>query len=107
MVYTDESRQAERTRFQQLRQQDNAAGGRPNVSLADYIAPKGTPDWLGGFCVTAGLEMDDKLKAFAEDFDDYSSILFKALADRLAGPAPSGCTVGCAQWSGAMRLRAV
>ena len=90
VIYTDETRQSERTRFQQLRQQGHRSGGRPNVSLSDYIAPVGTPDWLGGFCVTAGLEMDEKLKAFSKDFDDYSSILFKALADRLAE--------SCAEW---------
>ena len=57
---------------------------RPNMSLADYIAPMGeTPDYIGMFAVTAGLDMDDRLAKMEAEFDDYGSIMFKALADRL------------------------
>ena len=57
-----------------------------NLCLADFIAPKetGIPDYIGGFAVTAGLGIEEKLKAFNADHDDYNDILLKALADRLA-----------------------
>ena len=84
VVFQDETRKTEKARFQMLRQQSKKSQGRPSLSLADFIAPMGTPDWLGGFCVTAGLGMGPKLKEFMDDLDDYSSILFKSLADRLA-----------------------
>ena len=59
---------------------------RPNAALADFVAPKdtGVPDYLGGFAVTAGLQIEEKLADFQRDHDDYSSILLKALADRLS-----------------------
>jgi 5-methyltetrahydrofolate--homocysteine methyltransferase len=58
---------------------------RPNRSLADFLAPKGTkPDYIGCFAVTAGLGVDKREKLFTDDHDDYSAIMFKALADRLA-----------------------
>ena len=59
---------------------------RPNRCLADFIAPKGSGknDYIGLFAVTAGLGVDKKEKQFAADLDDYSSIMLKALADRLA-----------------------
>ncbi len=69
-----------------LRQQTKKQAGKPNLCLADYVAPKSTgiPDYIGGFAVTAGLNMERKLKEFEAHLDDYSSIMFKALADRLA-----------------------
>jgi 5-methyltetrahydrofolate--homocysteine methyltransferase len=58
---------------------------RPNRSLADFIAPRGTkPDWIGLFAVTAGLGVEAREQQFLAEHDDYSAILFKALADRLA-----------------------
>jgi len=58
---------------------------RPNRCLADFVAPKGTrPDWIGLFAVTAGIGAEKKEAQFVADLDDYSAILFKALADRLA-----------------------
>lgn len=71
-------------RFSFLRQQISKREGRANACLADYIAPKGTDDWIGGFAVTAGIGIEDKLKEFDATHDDYQSILLKALADRLA-----------------------
>ncbi len=59
---------------------------RPNRCLADFIAPKGSgkPDYIGVFAVTAGIGCDKKEKQFLDDLDDYSAIMLKALADRLA-----------------------
>jgi 5-methyltetrahydrofolate--homocysteine methyltransferase len=57
----------------------------PNFSLADYVAPQGIqPDYIGGFVVTAGHGVDEKVAEFEADHDDYNAILLKALADRLA-----------------------
>ena len=69
-----------------LRQQADKPVERPNLCLADFIAPKeyGKPDWIGGFAVTAGLGIEEHLERFHADHDDYSAIILKALADRLA-----------------------
>lgn len=69
-----------------LRQQADKPPGRPDFCLADFIAPKGAnvDDWIGGFAVTAGIGIEAKLDEFEKSHDDYSSILLKALADRLA-----------------------
>ena len=69
-----------------IRQQSKKADGVPNIALSDFIAPKATgrEDYIGGFVVTSGLGIDDKVEAFEKDHDDYNSILLKALADRLA-----------------------
>jgi 5-methyltetrahydrofolate--homocysteine methyltransferase len=69
-----------------LRQQADKPPGRPDFCLADFIAPKQSAvrDWIGGFAVTAGLGIETKLREFEHTHDDYSSILLKALADRLA-----------------------
>jgi len=69
-----------------LRQQVDKPPGRPDFCLADFIAPQesGVRDWIGGFAVTAGVGIETKLAEFDKSHDDYSSILLKALADRLA-----------------------
>jgi 5-methyltetrahydrofolate--homocysteine methyltransferase len=69
-----------------LRQQADKPVERPDFCLADFIAPKeaGKKDWIGGFAVTAGIGIEQHLTRFEADYDDYSSILLKALADRLA-----------------------
>lgn len=69
-----------------LRQQIKKAPGQPNISLADFIAPAaaGKQDYIGGFAVTAGEGIEQWLDKFKKDLDDYSSIMLKALADRLA-----------------------
>jgi 5-methyltetrahydrofolate--homocysteine methyltransferase len=72
----------EGTRFSFLRQQSDYGDSRPNRSLADYFAPEG--DHLGAFAVTAGLGADELAASFAAEHDDYSAIMVKALADRLA-----------------------
>jgi 5-methyltetrahydrofolate--homocysteine methyltransferase len=72
--------------FYQLRQQSKKGSGIPNISLADFIAPKdtGIQDHVGGFVVTTGLGIEEHIARFEADHDDYNSILLKALADRLA-----------------------
>jgi 5-methyltetrahydrofolate--homocysteine methyltransferase len=77
---------AEILRFNMLRQQEEIGDGRPNRSLADFIAPRdsGVTDFLGAFAVTAGIGAGDLATAFERDLDDYHAIMVKALADRLA-----------------------
>ncbi|WP_445146723.1 methionine synthase [Dyella sp. Tek66A03] len=69
-----------------LRQQVDKPVERPDFSLADFIAPKDAnkQDWIGGFAVTAGIGIEEHVKRFEAAHDDYSAILLKALADRLA-----------------------
>ena len=69
-----------------LRQQNKKAANIANLSLADFIAPKESEkqDYIGGFAVTTGLGIEPYVKRFEDDHDDYSSIMLKALADRLA-----------------------
>ena len=88
-VYTDETRSQVALRWspQRLQTERPVVDGvkRPNRSLADFIAPKGVAaDYIGLFAVTAGLGGDKKLQQFAAEHDDYSAIMFKSLADRLA-----------------------
>jgi len=85
-IYTDESRTAVLATLHQLRQQLEKPNGKPNLSLADFIAPvaSGVPDYIGGFCVTTGHGVREQAARFEAAHDDYSSILLKALADRLA-----------------------
>jgi len=86
VVYTDESRSQKREVLHHLRQQNVKAPGRPNYCLSDFIAPidSGKADTIGGFAVTTGIGIEEKLRQFERDHDDYSSIMLKALADRLA-----------------------
>ncbi len=86
IVYSDESRSQVRETLQHLRQQNIKAPGRPNYCLSDFVAPvdSGKADYIGGFAVTTGIGIEAKLEEFEKDHDDYSSIMLKALADRLA-----------------------
>src|SRR5207253_4853616 len=99
VVYRDREHSGEVARFNLLRQQEIIADGKPNLSLADFIAPasalaalrRGQPrgaaprtDYIGAFAVTAGIGADALAKQFEGELDDYSAILVKALADRLA-----------------------
>lgn len=74
------------TKFNFLRQQRKMGNDIPNLSLADYIAPKTSckKDYLGAFAVTAGIGIESLIDAFEADHDDYNSIMVKAIADRLA-----------------------
>lgn len=83
-LYTDADRKDQLATFFTLRQQLSKTGGKPHMALADFVAPEGTPDYLGGFVVTAGLEENVIAERFERRNDDYSSILIKALADRFA-----------------------
>jgi 5-methyltetrahydrofolate--homocysteine methyltransferase len=85
-IYRDESRSEVIARFHFLRQQIQKPAGQTNYCLADFVAPKssGRRDYLGGFAVTAGLGADELAKHFQGELDDYSAIMTKALADRLA-----------------------
>ena len=104
-IYTDESRTKVLTTFHHLRQQNEKPTGNPNQCLADFVAPKEflprplagegrgegqnqgdrvAADYLGAFAVTAGLGCEERAKAFEAANDDYSAIMIKALADRLA-----------------------
>ena len=89
-VFADESRARRLLTWHGLRQQIEKpvvdGQRRPNQALADFVAPleSGVPDWIGGFAVTTGLGIDAHERAFAEAHDDYSAIMAKALADRLA-----------------------
>ena len=76
----------EPTTFLTLRQQSQKTAGAPNIALADFIAPidSGKQDYIGCFCVTTGFGVDEKASEFEKQLDDYSSILVKALGDRLA-----------------------
>ena len=85
-VYADESRSDVIATLQHLRQQTEKQGGKPNASLADFVAPVDAEakDYIGGFCVTAGHGVDTLAAEFEAQHDDYNSILLKSLADRLA-----------------------
>ncbi len=85
-VYDDDQRERSIATLHHLRQQIDKPNREPNASLADFIAPKETParDYIGGFVVTAGIGADELSRQFIAKHDDYSSILVKALADRLA-----------------------
>jgi 5-methyltetrahydrofolate--homocysteine methyltransferase len=86
VVYKDDARRVELGRFHMLRQQEPIADGRPNRSLADFVAPRASlaPDYLGMFAATAGIGADALAKEYEAQHDDYSAIIVKALADRLA-----------------------
>jgi 5-methyltetrahydrofolate--homocysteine methyltransferase len=89
VLYKDDSRRVELARLPMLRQQEVMPDERPNLSLADFIAPRqtGVPDYLGMFAVTAGIGADPLVRRFEQDHDDYNAIMVKALADRLAEAA--------------------
>ncbi|MEX2338569.1 MAG: vitamin B12 dependent-methionine synthase activation domain-containing protein, partial [Aquisalimonadaceae bacterium] len=85
-LYTDDQRSQVLLTLHHLRQQNEKPAGRPNQSLADFVAPRetGKGDYMGAFAVTAGIGIDEHIARFEADHDDYNSILVKALADRLA-----------------------
>jgi 5-methyltetrahydrofolate--homocysteine methyltransferase len=85
-VFTNNDRNDERMRLCHLRQQRGKPSGQSHDCLADFVAPleSGIDDYVGGFAVTAGIGIDEHVKRFEDEHDDYSSILLKALADRLA-----------------------
>jgi 5-methyltetrahydrofolate--homocysteine methyltransferase len=86
VLYTDDTRATRLETLHHLRQQNVKAPGRPNYCLSDFIAPveSGKADYIGAFAVTTGIGIETKLEEFERDHNDYSSIMLKALADRLA-----------------------
>jgi 5-methyltetrahydrofolate--homocysteine methyltransferase len=85
-LYTDDTRKKRLATLHTVRQQMAREQGKPNLALADFIAPKesGVADYIGGFAVTAGIGEEDVARRFERANDDYSKIMVKALADRLA-----------------------
>ena len=85
-IYADESRTRKIATLHTLRQQMAREGDKANLALADFVAPKesGVADYIGGFAVTAGIGEEDMARRFERANDDYSKIMVKALADRLA-----------------------
>ena len=86
LVYGDEKRSDPLLAFHFLRKQGRQPAGKHNECLADFVAPEdtGIPDYLGGFACTAGIGIDEHVKRFQSEHDDYSALMLKALADRLA-----------------------
>ncbi len=85
-IYADESREHVLLTLHELRQQKGKPTGQPHYCLADFVAPRtsGVADYIGAFAVTAGHGTDEIVARFEAEHDDYTSILVKALADRLA-----------------------
>jgi 5-methyltetrahydrofolate--homocysteine methyltransferase len=84
LVFGDKARKFPIATLHTLRQQMAREEGRPNLALADFVAPEGVADYIGGFVVTTGHGEEAHIKRFEADKDDYSAILLRALADRLA-----------------------
>ncbi|MFO7668360.1 MAG: vitamin B12 dependent-methionine synthase activation domain-containing protein, partial [Bacteroidales bacterium] len=85
LLYRDDSRSEVIGRFTNLRNQ-TLKENLPNLCLSDFVAPveSGLPDYVGAFAVTAGIGIEEKIREFEANHDDYSAIMLKALADRLA-----------------------
>jgi 5-methyltetrahydrofolate--homocysteine methyltransferase len=86
VLFTDATRAEERLRFPMLRRQQDDGEGKSCFSLSDFVAPldSGLSDHVGAFAVTTGIGLDDLVTAHERAHDDYSALLCKALADRLA-----------------------
>jgi 5-methyltetrahydrofolate--homocysteine methyltransferase len=83
-VFADEKRDKVICRFHSIRQQTGKPPGQPNVALSDFVAPSGYADHFGAFALTTGIGIEKWVHQFEKDHDDYSAIMLKALADRLA-----------------------
>ena len=85
-IYTNNKRDGLLMTMHSLRQQTQKPPGQPNFALADFIAPEEThvQDYIGAFAVATGFGMEERIKQFEDDHDDYSAIMLKAMADRLA-----------------------
>ena len=84
VLWKTDKRATERARLFTLRQQMDKGSDKPNFALADYVAPKGVADYVGGFAVTAGIGEEHIARRFKQANDDYSAIMAQALCDRLA-----------------------
>jgi len=85
-VYSDETRSTELLRLHHLRRQSGSGENMPHGCLSDFVSPResGLQDYVGGFVVTAGIGADELAAVFEQAQDDYSAIMVKILADRLA-----------------------
>ncbi len=85
-IYKDGTRTEVVTTLHFLRNQEQKESGKPNLCLADFVAPKetGQADYIGGFVVTAGLGVKEWVQQYEQELDDYQAIMIKVLADRLA-----------------------
>jgi 5-methyltetrahydrofolate--homocysteine methyltransferase len=83
-IYSDETRSEVIARLPTLRQQAAKSSALPNIAMADFIAPRGTPDWIGAFCVTASRGVDKTAAQLRENQEDMDAILLQSLGDRLA-----------------------
>jgi 5-methyltetrahydrofolate--homocysteine methyltransferase len=85
-IYEDDKRKKIKSVLHTLRQQGKKSEGLPNFALSDFIAPKdsGLNDYIGAFAVTAGIGIEEWIKKYNDDNDDYNKIMMQALADRLA-----------------------
>jgi 5-methyltetrahydrofolate--homocysteine methyltransferase len=86
LIFDPEKPEKRITSFTNLRNQTLKEDGQPNLCLSDFLAPlsSGLKDYVGAFAVSAGIGIEEKLKEFESSHDDYSAIMLKALADRLA-----------------------
>lgn len=86
LLFDDENRENEISNFRFLRNQQEKAEGVPNLSLADFVAPKesGKQDYIGLFAVTAGIGLEKWVEHYQSENDDYNAIMMKIMADRLA-----------------------
>jgi 5-methyltetrahydrofolate--homocysteine methyltransferase len=83
-LYTDATRTVLAATLPTRRQRVQKSGDKPHLALADFIAPKGIPDWMGAFVVTAGHGVAERVAVYKSEGDDYNAILLEALADRFA-----------------------
>jgi len=83
-VFTNADRKNKAGTFHTIRQQTGKPSGQANLALSDFIAPTAYPDHIGAFALTTGIGIEKWVKKFEDDHDDYSAIMLKALADRLA-----------------------
>ena len=84
VLFEDAARSEALATFPMLRQQRPRSADGPCLSLSDFVGPEGTEDYVGAFAVTAGIGLDELVRRYETDHDDYRAIMIKALADRLA-----------------------
>ena len=84
IILYDDDRSKVLTTFHMLRQQRPRSADGPCYSLSDFVGPESTADYMGAFAVTAGIGLDEIVRRYEADHDDYRAIMAKALADRLA-----------------------
>jgi len=106
-IYAGEKRDRVLMTWHNLRQQNRKPTGNPNLCLADFIAPKdsGVPDFIGAFAVTAGLGIDQRVKTYEDNNDDYNAIMLRRSPTGWPRRSRKRCTSACAASCGAMRKK--